>query len=93
MAAAPTVPAGTRKATIEIVDITQIPVTTGERAGKMDYIVTVRLPNGRVYFVRIPAEELNLRDPETAKKVISSYIREQIGDMLRLIGTKLEIEL
>jgi len=81
------------EAEVEIVDITQIPVASGERAGKMDYIVTVRLPNGRIYFIRIPEEELNLRDPETAKKVIASYIREQIGDMLRLIGEKLKIEL
>jgi len=78
---------------VEIVDITQIPVMTGERAGKMDYIVTIRLPNGRVHFIRIPEEELNLRDKETALKVIESYIREQLGDMLRLIGTKLKVSL
>ena len=82
-----------QEAEVEVIDITQIPVAAGERAGKMDYIVTVRLPNGRVYFVRIPEEELNLRDPETAKKVIASYIKEQLGDMLRLIGSKIKVEL
>lgn len=80
-------------AEIEIVDVTQLPVTSGKRAGRMDYIFTVRLPNDRVYFIRVPAEEVNLKDEELTNKVLQSYLKEQIGHMLRWIGKKVKVSL
>ena len=76
---------------IEIVDIVKIPSTKPGRAGKFDYLIAVRLPNGRIHYTRIPEEELNLKDEETARKVIESYIREEVGEILKWIGKKLKV--
>lgn len=76
---------------VEIVDVMKIPSAKPDRAGKFDYVFTVRLPNGRIQFLTVPEEEINLKDEELTKKVISSYLKEQLGEMLKWVGKKLKI--
>ena len=78
---------------VEIIDVSKIPSTKKERVGRFDYLFTIRLPNGKIHFLTYPAEELNIKDLDAVKKVISHLVKEELGAMLQLFGKKIKIEI
>lgn len=78
---------------IEIIDVNKIPSTKPTRVGRFDYLFTVRLPNGRIVFLTYPAEDLNIKDVEQVRKVVTSLVKEELGAQLGLIGKKFRVEL
>jgi len=76
---------------ITILDFAKVPSANPKRRGRLDYMYTISLPNGRIRIVTIPAEEIEGASDEEKEKKIKQYIAKDLEEYRKWVGKKIKI--
>ncbi|RLC82768.1 MAG: hypothetical protein DRI61_01355 [Chloroflexi bacterium] len=76
---------------ITILDFAKVPSADPRRRGRLDYMYTISLPNGRIRIVTIPVEEIESLDEKAKEEKIKEYIRKDLEEYRKWVGKKIKI--
>lgn len=76
---------------ITILDFAKVPSADPRRRGRLDYMYTISLPNGRIRIVTIPVEEIEALPDEQKEQKIKEYIKKDLEEYRKWVGKKIKI--
>jgi len=76
---------------ITILDFAKVPSADPRRRGRLDYMYTISLPNGRIRIVTIPVEELEGLEDKAKEEKIKQYIMKDLEEYRKWVGKKIKI--